>query len=142
MAQRVYSGTLCKGDGGYGMVFVDFPGCVSAGDDVQATIIAAHEALQGHVDAMVVDGDDVPEPTEVTIECTARAFDDAEDLDDSDEWVSVVPIVVDVPDRLETLAVPVSTALLADIARVGANNQQFIEEAIRRQLDQRRGEAA
>ena len=47
-------------DSDFGVVFPDFPGCVSAGRTVDEAIRGAHEALAGHVALMVADGDDCP----------------------------------------------------------------------------------
>ena len=50
-------------DSDYGVVFPDFPGCVSAGATLDEAVRGAHEALAGHVALMVADGDTLPEPT-------------------------------------------------------------------------------
>ena len=50
-------------DSDFGVVFPDFPGCVSAGSTLDAAVLGAHEALAGHVALMVADGDPLPEPT-------------------------------------------------------------------------------
>jgi predicted RNase H-like HicB family nuclease len=44
-------------DSDYGVVFPDFPGCVSAGSTLDEAALGAHEA-GGHVALMVADGDD------------------------------------------------------------------------------------
>jgi predicted RNase H-like HicB family nuclease len=48
---------------GYGVVFPDFPGCVSAGDTIQQAAEMAAEALALHVASMVEDGEALPEPS-------------------------------------------------------------------------------
>src|SRR5215472_7662768 len=48
--------------GGYGVAFPDFPGCVSAGDSFSEAVRQAAMALRFHVEAMLKDGDDIPEP--------------------------------------------------------------------------------
>jgi predicted RNase H-like HicB family nuclease len=50
------------GEDGYGVVFPDFPGCISAGDTWEEAVRMAHEALAGHVSLMEKDGDDIPRP--------------------------------------------------------------------------------
>ena len=47
-------------DSDYGVVFPDFPGCVSAGSTLDEAVLGAHEALAGHVALMVADGDALP----------------------------------------------------------------------------------
>ena len=142
MTQRVYFGTVSQGDGGFDIVFVDFPGCVSAGDTFEQVIVMGHEALQGHIEAMVIDRDPIPEPSTATIEQTSAMFDDPDSPIEGEHWIDVVPVLVDVPDDLDTLPVPVGAALLAEIGKIASDNQAFIEDAIRRPLDERRDAAA
>ena len=42
-------------DSDFGVAFPDFPGCVSAGITLDEAVLGAHEALAGHVAAMVAD---------------------------------------------------------------------------------------
>lgn len=46
----------------WGVLFPDLPGCVSVGDTFEEAVINAHEAVSGHLAAMVADGDAVPAP--------------------------------------------------------------------------------
>jgi len=142
MTQRVYFGSVCEGGAAYGIVFLDFPGCISAGDTFEDVIVMGHEALQGHVEAMVLDGNAIPEPSAVTIERTIAELDDPADPVEDEQWIGVVPILVNVPDNLETVPVPVGAALVAEIGKIASDNQAFIEEAIRRRLDEKREAAA
>lgn len=50
------------GRGGFGVFFPDLPGLASAGDDREAAVAGAIEALAGHLDALRSDGDAVPAP--------------------------------------------------------------------------------
>ncbi len=43
--------------------FPDFPGCVTTGPDIAAALRNAEAALGGHIDAMLADGEQIPEPT-------------------------------------------------------------------------------
>ena len=47
-------------DSDYGVVFPDFPGCVSAGSTLDEAMLGAQEALAGHVALMVADSDELP----------------------------------------------------------------------------------
>ena len=49
--------------GGFGVVFPDLPGCVSAGATVQEAAANAAEALALHIEGMAEDGDPIPEPS-------------------------------------------------------------------------------
>ena len=55
-----------KDTGAFGIVFPDFPGCVSTADTVQNVGVSGAHALQGHVDLMIADKDDLPEPSDLS----------------------------------------------------------------------------
>lgn len=68
MARRYYTALLIQdaGDGpddGYGILFPDFPGCVSNGETPEAAAVAGAEALALHVDAMLRAGEALPLPS-------------------------------------------------------------------------------
>ncbi|MDE0340618.1 MAG: type II toxin-antitoxin system HicB family antitoxin [Nitrospinae bacterium] len=50
-------------DSDFGVDFPDFPGCVTAGETLDEAVGMAEEALNFHIDAMLEDGLDVPEPS-------------------------------------------------------------------------------
>ncbi len=47
----------------YGVSFPDFPGCVTAGSDLDEARSMAQEALAFHVEGMIEDGEALPEPS-------------------------------------------------------------------------------
>ncbi len=46
----------------YGVTVPDLPGCVSAGDTLEQALANAGEAILGHLEVMIEDGNPVPEP--------------------------------------------------------------------------------
>lgn len=59
-----YIGIIHKdADSDYGVSFPDFPGCVTAGSDLDEARQMAVEALALHVEGMIEDGDSLPEPS-------------------------------------------------------------------------------
>ena len=50
---------------GHGISFPDFPGCVSDGGTIDEAIRRGTEALAFHVEGMLQDGEDIPEPRSV-----------------------------------------------------------------------------
>jgi predicted RNase H-like HicB family nuclease len=65
---QVYPAILVKDAGAptdapIGVVFPDLPGCTSQGDDPRHAAEMALEALASHAEAMVADGEDLPEPS-------------------------------------------------------------------------------
>lgn len=47
----------------YGVQFYDFPGCISAGETIEEAKLMATEALNGHINLMLVDGEEIPQPS-------------------------------------------------------------------------------
>ena len=59
-----YIALLWKDDrSDYGVSFPDFPGCVTAGSSLHEARQLAAEALQFHVEGMVEDGEELPDPS-------------------------------------------------------------------------------
>ena len=50
-------------DGGYGVCFPDFPGCVSCGANLEEAKTMAREALMLHLAGMRDDGETIPRPS-------------------------------------------------------------------------------
>lgn len=50
-------------DSDYGVEFPDFPGCVTAVEDLEEAPRQAEEALRFHLDGLVEDGEPIPEPS-------------------------------------------------------------------------------
>lgn len=46
----------------FGVVFPDCPGCISAGDTLDEAFANAKEAVEGWLECVIDDGDDIPEP--------------------------------------------------------------------------------
>jgi predicted RNase H-like HicB family nuclease len=65
MVRRFYRALLEDHDGGIGVCFPDFPGCVSHGDNTQHAAEMGCEALSLHTAGMLEDGDELPEPGEL-----------------------------------------------------------------------------
>ena len=76
---------------GFGISFPDFPGCVSDGDTIDETIGRGATALAFHIDGMIQDGEEIPEP---------RSLQDVAADDSLAEWrdgaiICFVPVVLD-----------------------------------------------
>jgi predicted RNase H-like HicB family nuclease len=50
-------------DSDYGVSFPDFPGCITAGKTLDEASRMAEEALTLHIQGMIEDGEEVPEPS-------------------------------------------------------------------------------
>ena len=58
----VYYAGFIPTDGGFAVLYPDFPGCNSQGDTLEIAVCMAAEALEGHIRAMLDDGDPLPQP--------------------------------------------------------------------------------
>lgn len=67
-----------NGSGSYGVTFVDLPGCVSVGENIDDALRMAAEALSLHVGSMLEDGDPIPPPStlEQAAEQDARFYEE------------------------------------------------------------------
>mgnify|MGYP003579645928 CR=1 FL=1 len=118
--QRRYFPAQIEGEkGSYGVWFVDFPGCVSAGNSIAEAIEGAHEALALHIAGMIEDGDPIPAPSEPSLE---------------EGSVAVSMVAATLPGRKKRDNVMIDEGLLAAIDAVSDNRSRFLEQAARRQL--------
>lgn len=146
MSERTYAAAICGREGNYGVVFPDFLGCVSAGDTLDDAEAMAREALQLHVEGMVEDGELLPAPSRPTLKQVAAEFDDLDDPID-EEWVKLIDVTIDVPDRVDTVPVRVKADLvqrIADLAESTArqiDSRRFIEQAVEHEIERFRKSA-
>ncbi len=113
----------------YGVIFPDFPGCVSAGASFDEAMRMAAEALAGHVDLMRRDGDPIPAPR--GLEEIKVAADDW--LDWEGAIVTLVPLLPP-PGRSIRINITIEERLLAQIDAATTNRSGFLAEAARRAL--------
>jgi len=52
-----------KADGNYSAYVPDLPGCVATADTVEAVEEEIRAAIRFHIDGLVADGAEIPEPT-------------------------------------------------------------------------------
>jgi predicted RNase H-like HicB family nuclease len=57
-----YIAAIFEDQGGFGVVFPDFPGCVSQGETLEGARVMAEEALGLHIKGMLADGEALPRP--------------------------------------------------------------------------------
>ncbi|MGB7417281.1 MAG: type II toxin-antitoxin system HicB family antitoxin [Thermosynechococcaceae cyanobacterium] len=54
-------------DSDYGVTVPDLPGCFSAGDTFDEAIAAATEAVECHIEGLLIDGEDIPQPSSMEV---------------------------------------------------------------------------
>ena len=107
-----YVGIIHRDDGtDYGISFPDFPGCVSAGETVEALKANAEEALAAHIELLAEDGTVIPSPSSIDTVMADPDFCDG------------MPVLVRAPDtRDETVRInlTIRRSALASIDRNAA----------------------
>ena len=59
----------------WGVEVPDIPGCFSAGDDLDAAMAMAREAVEGHLEILSEDGTAIPTAQKVTVHQADPAFE-------------------------------------------------------------------
>jgi predicted RNase H-like HicB family nuclease len=128
MHTTYYPAIIDKGEKNFGVMFPDFLGCVSVGDTVQEAARNAEVALNAHIELMVKDGDEIPEPSDL---------DNIED-DPEIEEVARVLVRAELESRVVRLNITFGESLLSqvDVASksLGMSRSGYLAEAARRML--------
>lgn len=128
---RQHIGLIYKeNDVGYGVIFPDFPGCISAGETFEDVLRMGAEALALHVHEMLLDNEPVPEPR--SLEQIKAA---GEDWIDWDGAVAALVPLLPPPGRAVRINVTMDERLLAQIDAVTDNRSAFLADAARRLLE-------
>jgi predicted RNase H-like HicB family nuclease len=125
--KRVYFGAIEKGRKNFGIVFLDFPGCVSVGDTLEEVVANGREALQGHIDVMVDYGDHIPAPRQFSLEQVKAEYGVG-------KWIALVAIDVTVRKPRKTVSVQVDRELALSLDALKINPTTFIRKAVRNEL--------
>ena len=73
------------------VTFPDFPGCVAAGNDFKEALKSAQEALEFHIEGMVLEDYDIPEPKDIN-----ELIDIAKECEENPQ---IVWLSVEIPER-------------------------------------------
>jgi predicted RNase H-like HicB family nuclease len=106
----------------FGVVFPDFPGCVSAGKGFEETVCMAHEALSGHVEGMEKAGEQIPEPR--SFEQIKASWKDWPLWKDGDYVTALIDLV---PNGMSLILM--DSSLIARIDRATRNRSEFLVRA-------------
>ncbi|HZU89282.1 MAG TPA: type II toxin-antitoxin system HicB family antitoxin [Stellaceae bacterium] len=130
---RVYPAIISKHeDTDYGVVFLDFPGCITTGETIREAAEMALEALSLHVEGMVENSEPLPEPSPPD----APLPDWLADL--PDHTVARVLIPVEIRGRAVRVNITLDEGLLARLDKAaraeGETRSGFIARAVRERL--------
>jgi predicted RNase H-like HicB family nuclease len=136
---RNYLGAVCGEAGNFGIVFRDFPGCVSGSDTFEGVLSSGAEALAGHIEGMQEDGELIPLPSEHSLADVLAWLDEANDPS-GESWHGVFPVSVEIKSSPQSVALPVDAAMIHEVSAALEENpeadslRQFVERATRREL--------
>lgn len=65
MIVYIFPAIIETDDDGYSLYFPDLNGCVTAGDTIEEIIFNAEEALSLHLQGMIDDSENIPEPSDI-----------------------------------------------------------------------------
>lgn len=113
----------------FGVDFPDFPGCITAGRNLEEARRLAAEALELHIGGMFEDGDPIPAPSSLE-----AVLADDRNRDAIGFLVDVAPP----PDRALRIDVTLPSDLVQAIDRATNDRSRFLAEAAQEKL---RGQA-
>lgn len=120
-------------DAAWGVSFPDFPGCVSAGESLDAALRGANEALALHIEGMIAEKHPVPEARTLDALRADPAF-----VDDFVGADAVALVPVDLPGRVVKVTITIEDRLLtrldAAARREGGTRSGYIAAAVRERL--------
>jgi predicted RNase H-like HicB family nuclease len=107
----------------YGIVFPDFPGCVSFGDTIEEVYKNGIEALSLHINGMMEDNDLIPEPR--TIEEIKKTSEEWYDFEDA--IFLYIPYIQE-QNKVVRINISINQGLLNKIDTITKNRSAFLSE--------------
>ena len=113
-----------------GVVFPDFPGCISCGDNYDEAYRNAHEALSGHVQVMIENGEKIPASSSLEeIEKTWKDFADWKKTKYAVSYIDLLP-----PSETRRYTISMDARLMAAIDSRTRNRSAFLASAAEHML--------
>ena len=98
---------------GYGVTVPDLPGCFSAGDSIEKTILSGHEAIACHLEGLLMDGEPIPERAALETHQASDEFKDG-------IWALVDVDVSKLSSRTRRVNITVPERVLAIVDKMAA----------------------
>jgi len=118
---------------GFSVVFPDLPGCYSAGDDFDDTFRMAHEALAFHLEGLVMENMQIPEPR--SLEKIKLEWEDWKEWEKNYSFLIVPITAYPVNEKSVRVNVMLPERTLHRIDAVSKNRSAFLASAAERMLD-------
>ena len=109
----------------FGVVFPDFPGCVSVGKNFEDAIRMAHEALSGHIECMKDAGLEIPDPS--SLEQIRIKWPEWKEWKNSEYTTALIALIPRHETRKYTISM--DSSLMARIDAVTKNRSAFFAKA-------------
>jgi len=113
-----------------GVVFPDFPGCISCGDTYEKAFRNAHEALALHLYGLREDSLPIPEPR--TLEEIEQEWDDFTDWKGTRYAVAYINVLP--ASQTKTYTISMDATLMAEIDAMTKNRSAFLAAAARQYI--------
>jgi len=117
-----------NGKGGYGVVFPDFPGCISAGNTFEEAVRMAHEALSLHTE----EEKKLPKPR--TLEQIKKTWEDWKEWEKDGNFIVVNISLLPFTMKNKRVNIVLNEGLLTRIDSVAKNRSEFITKAVEKAL--------
>ena len=124
-AMKQYIAFISTDGPAFGVVFPDFPGCISAGRDFEDAVRMAHEALSGHIECMKDALLEIPRPR--TLDEIKMAWEDWNEWKSSEYITALIALVPSHETRKYTISM--DSSLMARIDAVTKNRSAFLAKA-------------
>jgi predicted RNase H-like HicB family nuclease len=112
-------------DSDYGVSFPDFPGCITAGSDLDEARRMAEEALAFHIQGLREDGDDIPPPS---------SLEEAMADENNRAGVAFLVPAPDIEDKVVRINVTLPESLVRRIDAASRNRSRFLAKAAEKAL--------
>ena len=114
--------------GGYGVVFPDFPGCISAGNTYEEALRMAHEALSSHTEGEKK----IPKPR--TLEQIKKTWEDWKEWEKDGNFVVGYVTLLPFTMKNKRVNIVLNEGLLTRIDTIAKNRSEFITKAVEKVL--------
>ena len=120
-----YVALIQKENKGYGVIFPDFPGCVSVGKTVDEAYKNSIEALALHIDGIKEDKEQIPEPR--TFDEIQKSKEDWYTIDNS--LIVYIPYISNNSNKYVRINITLNQTILDKIDRITNNRSAFLSKA-------------
>lgn len=120
-----YIALVQKENNQYGIIFPDFPGCVSVGKTIDEAYKNGIEALALHIEGLKEDKEKIPQPR--TVEEIKTSKEDWYDINNS--LIMYIPYISNNTNKYKRINITLNQSILDRIDRITNNRSAFLSKA-------------